>query len=74
MGIFISAEDKECSKCQNHLIVKYKYSVCEIQHANSTILINLDEKSFHDEACSCITSFFFCSLEICKKYEVSLRM
>lgn len=57
-----------------HLIIKYKYSVCEIQHANSTILINLDEKSFHDEACSCITSFFFCSLEICKKYEVSLRM
>lgn len=57
-----------------HLIIKHMYSVCEIQYANSTILINLDEKSFHDEACSCITSFFFWSLEICKKYEVSLRI
>lgn len=57
-----------------HLIIKYMYSVSESQHANTTILINLDEKNFHDVACSCITSFFFCSLEICKKYEVNLRM
>ena len=64
MNIFTSAEDqKYCVQnvTIHHLIIKYMYSV-EIHHANSTIVINLDENSFHDVVLVvqfCLT--FFCS-------------